>query len=780
MSRIPMNSQLPPYNLPVGTLINIDGRPHQRPTRTIPGRLAMLDCHTGQPFVVPDVKHGTALPTEDDYDDLLREGRLEIVLPENVVASRALAATAEWDMSDLEAIDPGIRKTLAQVVLLDDNGVKNGIGAIEKALEKLWTPELQEEFGKHDHPATIKRWRAERGEPGNRPPYLLVRLGGKVPRTPHDEDVPLEIRMKHALERKSTRGPMTALYARAATELKEVNEGKSLLYPKPEKPYPIFSYDTFRRDCIKVEGSETVEAKDGEKAMENTMRGGGRPLTASRILEKVIIDHTRLDAFLVIDPERDIVGGRPWITFAFDVHSRAILAWVITFRSPSYWTVCETLRRMNLPKKPPPVEAERYPILKRICGKPGELILDNAAEFTSHGLEDAAKSGSFSVRFCPVRRPRYRAIGERAIKTVQEKMLENLPGHSMTIDYNRRTEHDGEELAVATPNEMEALANKAVAEYHTEPHDGLRNQQPALVFQRSANKHGIDVMGDVRRFTLETYDTKLNVKVTKSGVRIFDGLRYFSQEGCARLIDNNLRFEPRRQARVDAVVHTKIKFDPENIAVIHAWDKTTRSYVELKCQDETYADGMPLWFHKDLVDLARREATAPPESSAPKRSKRKKGNGVETESENGLRRLSELDGEMAPRGFNTEAERLAARARRIEAIRAIAPGARARERKTLAQLYDIPRVRAITGNLVSLDTDYSKTVTTDDFIAHDVSALTNLDAEILADRPDKSGLPKQRKARNDRRRGGQAGDGAKGAPQQDQIVTPNRRRRARG
>lgn len=230
---------------------------------------------------------------------------------------------------------------------------------------------------------------------------------------------------------------------------------------------------------------------------------------------------------------------------------------------------------------------------------------------------------------------------------------------------------------------------------------------------------------------------------------------------------------------MDAVVHTKIKFDPENIAVIHAWDKTTRSYVELKCQDETYADGMPLWFHKDLVDLARREATAPPESSAPKRSK-KKGNAVDSESGTGLRRLSEMDGEVAPRGFNTEAERLAARARRIEAIRAIAPGARARERQTLAQLYDIPRVRAITGNLVSLDTDYSKTVTTDDFISHDVSALTNLDAEILADRPDKSGLPKQRKARNDRRRAGQSGAGAKEAPQQDPIVATSRRRRARG
>lgn len=776
MTDIPKNTVLPPYNLPVGTIISIDGRPHQRPTRPIPDRLSMIDCHTGQPFLVPDGKGGTAFPTEDDYDNLLREGRLEIVLPENVIASRALAAKAEWDMSDLEAIDPGIRKTIAQITLLDENGVKNGVGAICNALKTLWTPELKKEFGDHDQPATIKRWRAERGEPGNRPARLLVRLGGKVPRAPHDEDVPHEIRMKHALERKSTRGPMKAAYARAATELKEVNEGRSTLYPKPEEAYPIFSYDTFRRDCIKVEGSETVEEKDGEKLMDNTMRGGGRPLTASRILEKVIIDHTRLDAFLVVDPERDIVGGRPWLTLAFDVHSRVVLAWVITFRPPSYWTVCETLRRMNLPKRPPPTEAARYPILKRLCGKPGELILDNAAEFTGHGLEDAAKSGSFSVRFCPVRRPRYRAIGERGIRTVQEKMLENLPGHSMTIDYNRRTDHDGEELAVVTPNEMEALANQAFAEYHTEPHEGINDLQPALVFQKSANKHGIDVMGDVRRFTLETYDAKFNVKVTKSGVRIFNGLRYFSNEGCARLIDNNLRFEPRRQARVDAVVHTKIKFDPDNIAVIHAWDKTTRSYVELQCEDETYADGMPLWFHKDLVELAKREATAPPELTAPKRTKKKSTDGKENGA-TGLRRLSELDGEAATRGFNTEAERLAARSRRIEAIRAIAPGARARERETLARLYDIPRVRAITGNLVSLDTDYSKTVTVNDFISHDVSALTNLDAEILAGRPDKS-LPRPRKARNDRHDAGRSHKSE--APPKEQSATPNRRRRARG
>lgn len=722
-----MNAPLPPYNLPPGTIVEIDGRPYQRPAYSVPGRLILADCHTGQPFLVPDGQGGTAFPTEDDFDQLFIEDRLKLVFPQNVVASRALATKAEWDLSDLEAIDPGIRKTIEEIKLLDDAGVKNGVASITDAMTHLWTPDLQAKYGDHDDPATIKRWRAERGVLGNRPPELLVRLTGKVPRKPHDQDVPLEIRRKHALDWSATRGPMTCAYSRAATELKEVNEGKSLFYPKPAEPYPIFSYDTFRRDCIPLEGTDSRAEKHGSKLVDGTMRGGGRPLTASRILEKVIIDHTLLDAFLVVDVERDIVGGRPWLTVAIDVYSRAILAWVIAFRPPSYWTVCEVIWRMNHPKRPPPLDAERYPILKRICGKPSEIILDNAAEFTSHGLEDAAKSGSFSVRFCPIKAPTYRAIGERAFGTLPSKMLELLPGHAMSIDYSRRTEYNGEELAVVTPNEMEAIGNKSIAEYHTEPHDGLNGQQPALRFERSANKHGIDVMHDLRRFRLQTFDVKLNVKVTKSGVRIFNGLRYFSKDGCERLINHNLRFEGRRQARIDAVVHTKIKFDPENIAVIHAWDKTERCYVELQCEDETYADGMPLWFHLELVALAKREATAPPEQTAPRRTK-KRGQTSPDEADVGLRRFSELDG-TAPKGFNTEAERLAARARRIEAIRSIAPGARARERDTLAKLYDIPRLRAITGNLVTLDTDFSKSATVEDFIAHDASELTNLDAE---------------------------------------------------
>jgi hypothetical protein len=335
-----------------------------------------------------------------------------------------------------------------------------------------------------------------------------------------------------------------------------------------------------------------------------------------------------------------------------------------------------------------------------------------------------------------------------------------------------------------TIKEIEALANKAIAELHTEINESI-GCQPALKWQKSANTHGIDVMGDVRRFRLDTLDVQQNVRITKSGARMFNGLRYFCHSGVPRLIDNNLRFEPRRQAKEDACVVTKVKFDPQNIAVVHAWDKTTKSYVELKCQDETYADGMPLWFHRALVKLASREATAEPEATARPRPKRlaQAADGDIPPPE--LRRLSETDqDEVAPKGFNTQAERLEARARRIAAVRNIAPGAKHRERKLLADLYEIPRLRQIVGNIVHLDTDYATSVSIDDFISHDSASMTALDNEILAPRGDPRRKPRpgrlDRDGRSDTRDAGKAKPaqpGGSASTEDEEFLQPNRRTR---
>lgn len=381
---------------------------------------------------------------------------------------------------------------------------------------------------------------------------------------------------------------------------------------------------------------------------------------------------------------------------------------------------------MNLPKRPPPQDAARYPILSRIMGRPNLLILDNAVEFTGHGLEDASKSAGFGVRFCPVKKPRYRAIGERAFGTIPQMIVEHMPGRTMPINYCRLTEYDAQKHACVTLGELEAAANKAIADYHTSPHDGLDSRQPALAFQKSAAKHGIDVMHDMRRFQLETMDVRSNVQVRKSGVRAF-GMRYHSHRDVPVLIDNNLRYEGRRMPRADATIHTKIKFNPDNIATIHAWDRFAKKYVELECEDKAYAEGMPLWFHNDIKALATAESMA----------------------------------------FNTPEERLIARTVRVDAIKALKPNAVAQERDTLRNLYEIPRLRNVTGNIVELGFEHSKSVHVDEFIAHDVASTTSLDDLILAPRtaPRRSSASTKR----DRR------DAAVGREAKDAAPAPKRR-----
>ena len=707
-------SELPHYNFPPGTVIGIDGAPYKNIPASVPNRMHLMHCITGQPFRCPDADGVVGLPTPQAYDQLVLEGRVEVRLPESTIAARRLAAATHWDADDCDTLDEYSKKRMVQCVLLDDAGVKNGVKAIDIGIRRLWTPELAAEHGEHDKACTIKRWRSERGKPGARTQKLMVSMTGKVPRMPYLDNVPEEVKQKHALRRNSRLGTISSIYDEAVTELNEISAGLSPHYAAPATPYPIFSYDTFRRACIALEGSETCEEQHGGIMMRSTMRGAGKPMTAQRALQKVIIDHTPLDAFLIIDPDREMAARGAWLTVAFDVHSRAALAWTITFRPPSYWTVHETILRMALPKRPPAKEAARYPILTRLCGRPEEIIVDSGPEFRSQAFENAAAGGSFSVTFTKVKAPTNKSIGERGLGVAQAKIVAELPGRAMPIPYSRRAEYDGNVLACVSMYDMESAANKAFAEYNTEPHEGIDNQQPALVFQKSANRHGIDVMHDMEAFRLEIMDVQENVQISKSGARLFGGLRYHCIRNVPTLIDRLIRYEPRRQRRDDATVHTKIKYNPENIASVWAWDRTTRTYLELRCADEDYADGMPLWFHEDIKAAAAAEGAA----------------------------------------FNTEAERADARTRRIAAIRAIKPHVRQRERDIVGRLYEIPRLRQITGNLVTLDYDYSKAVSIDEFIAHDLSAQTSLDAEILAPRAEIGGGKRDHKAR-DRRDAGE-------------------------
>lgn len=715
------------YNGLDKAIIEIDEAPYKYVGETIPGRTHLMHGVTGAPFLMPSPSGALELPTRDDFDDLILSGRLAIKEAPSLIAARRQAAEAQWTISDCEELDPKAKKMLVQCRLLDDHGIKNGTKAVKEAIAQLWTDELRERFGDHDNPHTVRRWRSERGNVGDRTERQMVRMWGKVCRAPYLDDVVHEIVQKGALRHWTNRGTYKETQAEVAVEIWNVNEGLSEQYSKPATPYPVPCYATVRRACRLLECAATTAARDGKQAIEADWRGAGKPLTAGRALELSIIDHTPIPGVFVVDPDREMAVSQPWLSTHMDVSSRAILAHLITYHPPSIWTVGELLKRSNLPKRPPRHLLARYPILRRILGKSAEIILDNAPEFLSQALEDAAKSAGFAVRHCPIKMPRYRAMMERWYRTIETLCFQRLPGSIRPIKLARKLGHDPSKEACVTVNELEAIVNAAIARYHTEPHDGLQGRQPALVFETSVNRHGIDRIHDIAGFQRELMDTRSGVQLSKSGVRLFN-LRYHCVRAVPALLDDLVPLEGKRQRRDAATATVRVKFDQSDISTIQVWNRVTRKYVTLRCTDESYANGMPLWYHEHLRERARAEAAA----------------------------------------FNSEAERCAFRAEITAAIRNISPEAKQRERKIVSRLYEIPRLRQITGNLVHLHTEASEAVSIEDFIAHDLALTTAPDDEILAPRP----APRAKATtRRDRRDAGQPKPSASPARRQPPAST---------
>jgi putative transposase len=481
-------------------------------------------------------------------------------------------------------------------------------------------------------------------------------------------------------------------HAKCAAEITMMNDGEHPLHDKPETPYCIPSYDTVRRAIHAAESAATTAMRNGAKYASATWMGGGKGLEASRPLELGIIDHSRVPC-TIVDPDEGIILGVVWLTILMDVFSRAILGFVISFNSPSLWSVGEVLRRANKPKRPPPPMLERYPGLRSIMGRTGELILDNAKEFTNHGMEAIAGGSGMVVRHCPIGEPRFRAAGERMFQTIKKKLLDHLPNAKMPIAWSRVADYDAEDGAVTTIDDIEAAMNHIVAEIHTEPSQGLDGRSPLQMFERGVARDGIDVWWDVAEATRELLEVIPSVQLSKSGIRRF-GLRYFDAVLVPDLLDDLIPLEPRRQRREDATVTVKVRFDPHDISIIHVWNRKSRRYVTLRCDQPTYSNGMPLWLHTQIRVAARKEGMA----------------------------------------FNTEQERLLARNRRIEAVRDIRPKSDLKARKEFARMIEIPRQRQITGNIVEVEGIQPGAVTLADFIAHDVAASTALDAEILSPR----------------------------------------------
>lgn len=727
-------SSSPPNRFPKNTFIRIGGAEHSLAGRQA-GRLNIVSALDGRSYTEVGEDGVERLLDDAAFARRLESGEASVHTFGDI-RSKLLAQAGEVTVQQAVALDPAVEGMLRQVDMLDDAGVPQGNTAIGAYMAKHWTPELVERFGPAAPAATLRHWRSSRGTAGVRHPREMIRMWGRGRRGPYGDEFVTEALGQCILQAKSRGEDHRAAYAAFADLLRKVNEGKHLEHEKPEVPFKIPHKATFKRWWDQALEEETEEPKLGPHGTDQAWHGAGRTLQADFAMHRVIVDHTRLRLIVVVvlDDGEIVAVGRPWLTLAICVRTRAVVAHLISFISPCAWTLGEIMRRMVLPKRPPSEEAAMWPILTHLRGVPAELVVDNAVEFRSYSAERAFRAAGIGVRWCKIKAPRYRSVGERPMKVAKDFICENVPGATIPPAEARRIGHDATKFGVCELDQLEGIANLAVALINIGGNRGILKRCPAQLFERDANAHGIRVMADTESFQRDFHAWEPNHQLTRSGIEVW-GLRYGGDEAVTGLLSNLAGRERvgRRRANGDATATVGFCYDPLNIGSIFVWNPESKAYVRLRCMTAEYADGMPLFVHEQI-----REAAA-------------------------------ASGEA----FASEADRIAVRNRLLQAKRSLDPSQPLKAREQAMRILEATRLRQIAGNVVWSETALAQPVSAHDLISHDRAALTSFDAEVLNPRP-KTPAPKRRRSDRDRR------DAGKPAAQEPQREAPVRRRRAKG
>ncbi|MBC1216841.1 Mu transposase C-terminal domain-containing protein [Trichormus variabilis ARAD] len=251
--------------------------------------------------------------------------------------------------------------------------------------------------------------------------------------------------------------------------LKVKGEAKEKGLKKGEYP----SHQSIYRILDKhIEGKERKDnarspGYSGEKLTHMTR--DGRELEVEGSNDVWQCDHTRLDVMLV---DEYGVLDRPWLTIVIDSYSRCVMGFYLGFDHPSSQIDALALHHAILPKSYSSEYTLRHEWVA--YGKPNYFYTDGGKDFTSiHTTEQVAVQIGFS---CALRRrPSDGGIVERFFKTLNEQVLNTLPGYTGS-NVQQRPENVDKNACLTLKNLEMVLVRYIVDEYNQHTDARMKDQ----------------------------------------------------------------------------------------------------------------------------------------------------------------------------------------------------------------------------------------------------------------------------------------------------------------
>jgi len=231
---------------------------------------------------------------------------------------------------------------------------------------------------------------------------------------------------------------------------------------------------------IRAEKGFHLECKRlGGKAARQRFEPRPGKLMAERALALIQIDHTLADIILVADDDPSQVIGRPWLTLAIDVATRAVVGYYLSMDAPSTNSLAMCLEHLMLPKMENDIEPGLWPMY----GKPVGILVDNGKDLRSMAFQRGCEQHGIALQWRPVAEPHYGAHIERLMGTFMRR-VHTLPGTTFS-NVKQRGDYPSERKACLTLNEFRAwLVEQICHGYHVRRHRGI-GMPPLVAWERS-------------------------------------------------------------------------------------------------------------------------------------------------------------------------------------------------------------------------------------------------------------------------------------------------------
>lgn len=313
--------------------------------------------------------------------------------------------------------------------------------------------------------------------------------------------------------------------------------------PPSEK---TFSIEVGKRPKYKL-----IESRQGPKAAykeepfyfeltQTTPRHGDRPFEIGHM------DHTELDIELVCSKTGKKLG-KPWLTIFIDAFSRKVLAFYLTYDTPSYRSCMMVSREC----------------VRKFNRLPNIIVVDGGKEFSSVYFDTLLASNNVGKKVRPASKARFGSVCERLFGTTNKMFIHNLTGNTQIMKNVRQVtkQFDPKNNAIWTFESLYSMLDKWFYEvYDNQIHQTL-GESP-----KDAYNNRIKTSGQ-RKQTYILYDENfrmLTLPTTRKGTA-----KVMAGRG---IKINNFIFWS--DALVNPNVEDKqvfVRYDPFNMGVAYAY-----------------------------------------------------------------------------------------------------------------------------------------------------------------------------------------------------------------